>query len=477
MWTEPTTWGWVLAAIEWTIRFSMLVIVPFRRSPSAAKGWLLLIFFEPILGLLIYWVFGSAKLPAWRCERMAKLPSTFEPVTKRLRGHPNVFHPNVPAELSQAVVLAENLGHMPILGGNAVELLSDYHGSIDRLVADIHAARNHVHLLFYIFADDKTTAPVVDALRQAAQRGVVCRVLVDAMGSRAYLPTLAPKLTNAGVRIEELLPVSLWRWKLARPDLRNHRKIAVIDGHIGYTGSQNLVDPLFKEGITYEELVVRVTGPAVLELQYVFAADWYLETDEVLSGEDTFPGPESAGDVPIQALPSGPTFPASPNQRLLVGLVHAARHRIVLTTPYFVPDEPLLQALQTAVLRGVEVHFVVSEKADQLLVSLAQKSYYEELLEAGAHIHRYRRHFLHAKHVSVDDAIALIGSSNVDMRSFSLNAEITLLFYDAEVAGRLRAEQDRYLKNCKTLVLEDWVKRPWLSKVCENLARLMSPLL
>jgi cardiolipin synthase len=332
-------------------------------------------------------------------------------------------------------------------------------------------------LLFYIFADDRATAPVVEALGRAAARGVRCRVLADAIGSRAGLRTLRPRLAALGVEVREMLPVRLWPWKKARLDLRNHRKIAVLDGRVGYTGSQNLVAAEYKEGITYQELMVRVTGPVVLDLQYVFAADWFLETSEVLDGEAEFPSPEIAGGVPAQALASGPAFPTQNNQRLIVALVHGAGKRVVLTTPYFIPDEPLLQALQTAVLRGVEVHLVVSEKEDQFFVSLAQKSYYEELLEAGVHLHLYRKNFLHAKHLSIDDSVALIGSSNLDIRSFALNAEVMLMIYDPGVVAQLAAEQERYYANSRLLTLAAWGQRSFASKVAQNLARLLSPLL
>ena len=274
-----------------------------------------------------------------------------------------------------------------------------------------------------------------------------------------------------------MLPVSLLPWRKARLDLRNHRKIVVIDGQIGYTGSQNLVAADFKGGVAYEDLMARVTGPVVLELQYLFAADWFLETNEVLDGEAEFPGPKIAGDVPAQALPSGPAFPTQNNQRLFVALVHGARKRVVLTTPYFIPDEPLLQAMQTAVLRGVEVHLVVSEAGDHPVVSLAQRSYYEELLEAGVQIHPYRTRFLHAKHLSIDDSVALIGTSNLDVRSFALNAEVMLLIYDLGVAARLAAEQERCYANSRLLPLAAWERRSFGAKVAQNLARLLSPLL
>ena len=181
--------------------------------------------------------------------------------------------------------------------------------------------------------------------------------------------------------------------------------------------------------------------------------------------------------APAQALPSGPAFPTQNNQRLFVALVHGARKRVVLTTPYFIPDEPLLQALQTAVLRGVEVHLVGSEAGDHPVVSLAQKSYYEELLEAGVQIHPYRTNFLHAKHLSIDDSVALIGTSNLDIRSFVLNAEVMLMIYDPGVAARLAAEQERYFANSQVLTLAQWQQRSFARKVAQNLARLLSPLL
>jgi cardiolipin synthase len=476
-WTDPTVWAWVFFLSEWAIRLVMLVVVPFRRTPAAAKGWLLLIFFEPWVGLLLYLLIGRARLPRRRRGRVAQLPRAMARVVERLANHPNVFHPEVDPALSPAVALAKRLGGSPILGGNAVELLADYDGTITRLVADIDRAENHVHLLFYIFADDRATAPVVEALGRAAKRSVRCRVLADAIGSRVGLRTLRPKLAALGVTAHALLPVSLLPWQKARLDLRNHRKIAVIDGKVGYTGSQNLVAADFKAGLAYEDLMARVTGPAVLELQYVFAADWFLETNEVLDGESEFPAPVIAGGVPAQALPSGPDFPTQNNQRLFVALVHGARQRVVLTTPYFIPDEPLLQAMQTAALRGVEVHLVVSEKGDQRVVSLAQESYHEELLEAGVRAHLYREGFLHAKHLSVDDSVAVIGTSNLDIRSFALNAEVMLLVYDCDVAARLAAEQERYFANSRLLSLAEWRRRPFRRKVAQNLARLLSPLL
>jgi cardiolipin synthase len=469
--------GWLVVfdtILEWAVRLIMLMIVPRRRSPAAAKGWLLLIFFFPWVGLFFFWLLGSRTLPRRYRDHHERLRTRLRDLRQRFENHRNIVHPDPGPPLSQAVNLAERLGGMPILGNNTAEFLADYQGAIDRLVADIESAQYHVHLLYYIFADDETGLRVLEALARAVRRGVVCRVLADAVGSRAHLPSLTRKMTEAGVPFHALLPVRLLR---GRFDLRNHCKMAVIDGRVGYTGSQNLVNPEFKKGIEYDELVVRVAGPVVLELQAIFLGHWYGETEQLPEYLPWFHAPEAPGTAAAQALPSGPVYETENAQLLFVSLIHAARERLILTTPYFVPDESFLQAIKTAALRGVDVHLIVSRKADQFLVSQAQKSYYEELLEAGVHIHLYQPRFLHAKHLSVDDSVVLIGSSNMDIRSFALNAEISLLFYDTNVAGQLREHEQRYLANSEELSLDAWQQRPLQVQLLENCTRLLSPLL
>lgn len=475
--SDLTFWAWIFFAGEWAIRICMVIVVPFRRTPATAKGWLLLIFFEPWVGLLIYLLIGRVRLPRQQRERLNRLPDAMSKVIARLAKHPHIFHPDVEPALSPAVALTEALGRSPILGGNSVEIITNYDEMLARLVADIDRAENHAHLEFYIFADDHATAPILEALGRAVTRGVRCRVLADAIGSRAGIRTLRPKFKQLGVDFQEMLPISLAPWRKARLDLRNHRKIAVFDGHIGYTGSQNLIAADFKPKFAYEDLMVRVTGPAVMELQFVFAADWFVETEEILDGEDEFPAPELAGEIAVQALPSGPAFSSQNNQRVFVALIHGARQRVVLTSPYFVPDEPLLQAMQTASQRGVDVHLIVSAVGDQRVVALAQESYYEELLEVGVKIHIYQHNFLHAKHLSIDDSIAAIGTSNLDIRSFAINAELMLLIYDCQIVAELRTEQEGYFARSIFLNQDDWLCRPFGRRVAQNLARLLSPLL
>lgn len=476
-WAEHVNWAWLPLAADWAIRIAMLFYVPRRRSPAAARAWLLLIFFFPWVGLLLYSFIGRPYLPRRRQERQERAIRLIRELRLRFADSAHLTRPKLAEPLDQAVTLAQQLGDFGILGNNRFELVTDYQAAINLLVADIDAARHHVHLLYYIFADDATGRRIADALRRATARGAQCRLLLDALGARAALRRLASGLRADGIEVVAVLPYRLWNRNRGRRDLRNHRKIAVIDGQIGYVGSQNLIDPDFKRGLVYEELVVRIAGPIVGQLQAVWLVDRYVETDNILSDDDLFPAPITEGSSAAQSLPSGPLYRRANVQRTLVALAHAARKRVVITTPYFVPDEPLVQALQTAVLRGVEVHLILSQARDQVLVCWAQRSYYEELLEAGVQIHHYQPAFLHAKHVTIDDDVALIGSSNIDIRSFQLNSEISVLVYDPQVVAGLAEIQQSYLARCRQITYDEWLRRPLRTKLAENTARMVDSLL
>lgn len=458
---------------EWAIRFIMLVYVPQRRSPAAARTWLLLIFLLPWPGFLLYAIIGRIKLPAWRLARQREVSGMIlewqgrHPLPVRTSTHTGPI-----PELVRA------LGDFRVLEGNTVELVPDYDASILRLVEAIDGARHSVHLLYYIFADDDRGGRVVQALLRARQRGVECRVLVDAVGSRKFaLPELLNKLRAAGIPAHEVLPAGMFRRNAARFDLRNHRKVAVIDNRIGFTGSQNLVNPGFVPGYPNEELVVRVTGPVVIQLQAVFLQDWFFETGELPADPDAIAIPVPTGTSLAQVLPSGPGYERENAQELLVHLFHRAQRRIVITTPYFVPDEPFLQALRTAVRRGVEVRLVVANPVDKWIMGLAQRSYFDGLLAAGVRIHLYRPHFLHAKHVSIDEDLAIVGSVNMDIRSFALNAELALLVYDPAVVTAMQAVQAKYFADSTELTRDAWARRPWWLRVAQNTARLGDSLL
>jgi cardiolipin synthase len=473
------TWGTLYLISEWAIRLVMLFYVPQRRSAAAARAWLLLIFFVPWLGLALYVLFGRAYLPRQRMEMERTVSRLVRELQPQILGRTLTSQPELPPPFNQAVTLAHALADFGICRGNSIELLTDYHGGMERLLQDIGKAQRHVHLMYYIFRSDQTGARVVQALAAATARGVKCRVLADGYGSWLSFRQLGPQLRAVGVEALLLMPPRLWGRKAVRLDLRNHRKIAVIDGQIGYVGSQNLVNPDANRGLTNEELVARVTGPVVRQLQAVFLADRFYETESLAPDpvEDLLPEVAEPGRSLAQVMPSGPGYHHGNLQQIMIALIHAAQSRVVLTTPYFVPDEPFLLALRMAAQRGVEVRLVLSRHSNKPIVHLAQQSNYEELLDAGATIHLYFGSFLHAKHATIDDCVALIGSSNFDIRSFALNSEVSLLIYDAQVVRQLEAIQRRYLADSEQVDPAAWRRRGILPRVAQNIARLADTLL
>jgi cardiolipin synthase len=345
-------------------------------------------------------------------------------------------------------------------------------------MADIDRAKTHIHMLFYIFRNDDTGRRVASALKQAARRGVQCRLLLDAVGSWGALQSICNDLRRAGVEVYDDLPVGFLRRRASRIDLRNHRKIVVIDGITAYTGSQNIVDDNYGyKNLVWYDLTARLNGPIVQELQTVFLEDWNFRTNRLPDEKDVFPATEPSGAVPAQVLASGPNYPVESYQRLVVAVLYSAHERVVITTPYFVPDEPFLQAMQVVAQRGVEMNVIVPLRTDHPLIDMAGHAYFEELLEAGVRIFAYGNGLLHAKTITVDDSIAFLGSSNFDIRSFSLNFEINLLLYGHEATERLRERQMEYLKNSHAIAFSDWQKRGSFKRTVNDVAKLFSPLL
>lgn len=455
----------------------MLFYVPQRKTPAAARTWLLFIFFLPVVGLPLYWWFGRIYLPTRRVELQQRATEWVIEATKQWDTLQAPEKRIVPTVVGQAARLSKALGGFPVSAGNSVELIDNYDVSLQALIDDIDGAQSHVHLLFYIFADDPVGKRVTDALARAAARGVKCRVMVDYLGSRPFFGQLGSTMRSKGIEVTPVMPVGVFHSKAARFDLRNHRKIAVIDGAIGHVGSQNVVAADFKRGLTFEELVARVKGPVVAQLQVSYLADRYLELEDIIDEEHLFPHPEPAGHVYAQVLPSGPGYAGGGIQNLIVAMIHDAEKRVVITTPYFIPDQPLLQAMATAAMTGVEVHLILSEQRDQFFVGFAQQSFYEEALEAGVRIHLYQPRFLHAKHMTIDDDISVIGSNNVDIRSFALNNEICLIVYDEEVVRKHRGIEARYLANSRELTLAEWNKRPLVQQAFQGVCRLVDSFL
>jgi len=378
------------------------------------------------------------------------------------------------------------LGALPIVGGNRAELLADYEGSIAAMAAEIDTATEYVHVEFYILVLDDTTRVFFDALRRARERGVLVRVLVDHLSSIMF-PNRRETfgaLDEMGAEWHAMLPLRPLRGQWQRPDLRNHRKLVVVDGRVGFTGSQNLIDSTYLKkkniarGLHWHELMVRLEGPVVRELNAVFATDWYSESG-VLLPLDTSPVVLGTDDALLdaQVLPSGPSFDNDNNLKLFGYLLQSAQRRVSITSPYFVPDESTLMAIVTAAARGLDVELFVSAVGDQHLVYHAQRSYYEALLRAGVKIYLYRAPtVLHSKHFTIDDDVAVIGSSNMDVRSFSLNMEVSVMVQGESFVSAMRAIEDDYRASSDLLTLEEWMTRPLAGKVNDALARLTSSL-
>lgn len=473
--------GVVAVLAQIVIAVTSLVIVPRNRRPQTALAWLLLIYILPIIGFLLFLLLGSRRLPKRRREKQTEINQYILDTTEgmdRVRKDPPW-----PPWLEPIVELNRTLGAMPLVGGNTAELYTDYAESIAAMTAAVREAERIVHVEFYILSLDEATADFFDALEEAVARGLTVRVLYDHVASvrvPGYRRTKR-RLQSMGVDFHAMLPVRPWRGQWQRPDLRNHRKFVIIDGTTAFTGSQNMVDrgyhrkPLRNgDRLAWKELVVRFDGPIAAGVEALFATDWYSETDELLLRESIV-APEVDPELGLdaQVVPSGPAFEGENNLRLFNSLMYAAQEQIQICSPYFVPDESMLYAITTAAQSGLDVQLFVSEIGDQTLVFHAQRSYYEELLRAGVRIWLYRSPtVLHAKHFTIDDQVAVIGSSNMDMRSFSLNLEVSVMVRGASVIAKLREVEQSYRDNSTELTLEMWMNRPAHMRAFDDLARV-----
>ncbi len=481
------SWLTLFFVWEWGVRLLALLFIPRNRKPSSATSWLMLIMLAPTIGLIAFLFLGSTRLSKKRRRMQVVMNKVIEDAVTEAMSTPSLaeyVHFEVPKRYQPFVNLNAVLGRLPAFSGNKLELMTHYQRSIDSITADVQQAKHFIHIEFFIITYDGETEALFVAMANAVKRGVKVRVLLDAVGSRRYPnhKITKAKLTEIGVDWHLMLPIKLPGRSYNRPDLRNHRKIVVIDGKIGYTGSQNLIrrDYHRKDDLVYDELMVRITGPVVAQLHGIFITDWYSESEELLTREShteiklTL---NPAGQTLAQILPSGPGYNNENNLKLFNSLIYAATKKIVIVNPYFIPDESLLVAVTSAAQRGVDVVIVNSEIMDQKAVGYAQRSYYETLLNAGVRIFLYKRPvLLHSKFITIDDDIAVIGSSNLDIRSFQLDLEVSLMVYDSSVVSQLITITESNIKDSNTLDAERWKARGIYRHIKENLARLTASL-
>jgi cardiolipin synthase len=473
-------WYIIYVAAEWAVRLILAPVVIVRQQrPSTTMAWLTVVMLIPLPAVALYFMFGETVMAKRRAKRYAAMHATSpgsDPAT--------VLAPALTASQGAVATVAERLGGSAALGGNCVEFLADAVEFEKQLIAAIDGAKHHVHAVYFIFEDDEVGRRVASALERAAARGVKVRVLADAAGSWSLFDELADRMRRAGVDVRDHLPVNPLRRRLVRFDLRNHRKLAVIDGKEAFTGSHNIVSPhvglskrMVKRGAAWLDVTVRVRGPAVTSLACVFLDDWHYETGQNLKDTEYLPVAESAGGVAVQAVASGPGTGTAVMRDVMIEALHRARERVVITTPYFVPDESLLASLALASLRGVRVEIVVPHKSDKRVCDLVARSFFEQLLNAGVVIYRHQGGVLHSKTMTVDDEFALVGSANMDMRSFFLNFELGLLLYEADATALLRFCQQRYIDDSQTVNLGRLRGRSLVARLWEGTARLSAPLL
>lgn len=469
----------VIYVADFIIRICLLIYIPKNRKPTAAMAWLLLIFIIPLFGTILFFILGSTKLSRRRRQQQIQINQMLKRYTTELKRKGFTAKLSAPRDIQAR--LAEALTSLAPTHRNRITIMSGYDSLIDELVAKVNQAREYVYVEFYILAMDTATEPFFQALEAAVQRGVVVRVLFDAWGSRKFpnFRAMMRRLTTAGIAWHKILPVSFNPRVYNRIDLRNHRKIVVIDNTDAYIGSFNMIDKAYhrKDSITYIELMAHLQGPSVNDSAAVFASDWYLETGEFLHHFMKNSLPVTKGDSIVQIVPSGSNYPYQNNLRLFNSLIQSARKSVIITNPYLVPDDSLLGALISAAQRGVRVSILNSEAMDQWMVGHAQRSYYEELIRAGAVISLYKKpQLVHEKFISVDDEVAIIGSSNLDIRSFELNLECVVVAYDRKTARHLTKHHDTLLQHAHTIHLETWKQRSVWQSFLDSVARLTSAL-
>jgi cardiolipin synthase A/B len=476
---------WLFVA-EWAVRLVMFVVIVTRkRSAAPALAWLAVVAFLPFLGALAYLLLGEVRLGRHRTDEYQRLIDTVSTSPALRRQFTTHGHAVLRGPYRLIDNLARAVGAREPRPGNRLELVEDPTDLFARLAADIDDADHHCHLLYYIaddWRDDPVTAAVASALMRAATRGVECRVLLDAAGSRRFLRgDTCRRLRVAGVSVVELLPVNAVRALAARIDVRNHRKLAVVDGRVGYVGSHNLTDPVYpgKEAFgDWLDISVRVQGPVVYDLQEVFLKDWAFSVGRLSADPMLFPPIDLSPDgVTASLLPTAPTMERSGLLDVIVQTLQLARERCVLTTPYFVPDDAILSAMRAAALRGVEVVLVVPKRGDNAVSQAAGRSHFGFLLDAGVQIWQYPGALLHAKTLTMDREFAILGSANLDARSFTLNFELALLVYDTDFASQLHYLQAEYLERAERVTKRSWAQRGPLRVLGDDVARLITPLL
>jgi cardiolipin synthase len=473
------------ALVHVVIEIALIIRVMTRRhrDPSSRVAWTTVILALPIVGMLAYILLGETNIGRRRIARMKEVIRGLPTLADVNAGEAANAEAHVPERYRHLFRVGKSISGFDAIGGNSAKLMEDSNATIDSMVADIDAASDHVHLLFYIWLPDNNGMKMVEALKRAAARGVKCRAMADDLGSRAIIHSPHwREMQESGVHVASALPIGnpVLRPLHGRIDLRNHRKILVIDGRTTYCGSQNCADPEFlvkAKFAPWVDAVIRFEGPVVRQNQHLFASDWMSYADENIDPLLAAPVDAPQAGFPAQVIGTGPTVRYSAMPEMFESLMHAARRELVISTPYYVPDESMQNALCAAAYRGVDTTIIFPARNDSWIVAAASRSYYRDLLDAGVKIHEYVGGLLHTKSLTLDGEVTLIGSANMDRRSFDLNYENNILFYDPELTSAVRQRQQEYLTKSCAVAAEDVAKWSLRHQLWNNTIAMLGPVL
>lgn len=457
-------------------------IVMEKRRPSATLAWILAVAALPIVGVFIYWVIGPRRIERSRSRReLARRRILATMPDPRALADPSfgLAQRRLDDRHRSLVALSLNNSQAPVARGNRVTVLRNGTETFPALREAIRGARHHVHLEYYIFTPDSVGQPFLDLLTQKAREGVAVRLLVDAVGSIDLRSSHVQELVRAGGRFAVFNPISFARLR-PRVNFRNHRKIAIVDGTVGFCGGLNIADEYAARDPKYgawRDTHLRIEGPAARALQLVFLEDWHFTTGERLPEAGLLQKADSSGGSLVQIVSSGPDREWPATAQLMLAGIAGAKNRVLVTTPYFVPDEAMMRALTTSALRGVDVALLLPRYSDSKVVQAAARSYYDDLLRAGVKIYEYLAGVLHAKVTVIDGTFAIVGTSNMDPRSFTLNFENDAVVFDDEIAATLESQFSLDLTLSREVTLDDRADLPFLQRLGEASARLLSPLL
>lgn len=459
------------------LAFAALVhLLVHKREPISTLSWGLFVILLPLIGPVIYFTFGPERLIRQASKRKMAISNFSLPQSGLTVGSRQGSNPENQNDLF--FNLTQNITHFPRSEGNRVCFLHDPQETLATMISEINKAKKFIHLEYYIIASDPITENIFESLIAARARGVEVRILYDALGSLSLKRLHFKKLKAAGIQIAGFLPFSLLPQRI-NMNFRNHRKILIIDGVTAFTGGTNLgKEYLGRPGKhQWRDFSIQLWGPVCLQLQDVFREDWFFTTKEDLTAQKYFPVPRNEGHAKIQVIDSGPNTAFQSLHRAIFGAITSAKNQILLMTPYFIPDSAILTALEVAALKGIDLKLVLPKKNDQPLVRLASRSFYSELLNAGVKIFEFEPKILHAKLMTIDDEFTLIGSGNMDIRSFRLNFEITLLIQDSDVTQQAQSFFNQDLAKSTPVSLRHFSKRGLFTEMIENTCRLLAPIL